>query len=257
MASIARVRLIPLQSGSAGNSVLVEGGGARVLIDAGISAARAAERLRAIGVEPSTIDAVVISHDHSDHVGCAGILARRWGVPVHLTEPTWAAARHTFGEKTPWSRFRAGETLRFGGLSLETVPTPHDAADGVVFVATDGQVRLGILTDFGCCMWLPGVIETLDAVYIESNYDEIMLRDGPYPASLKRRIAGPGGHISNEESAALVAANGARLRWACLAHLSASNNRPDVALATHRARYGDALPLSVAPRDRTGEALTV
>jgi phosphoribosyl 1,2-cyclic phosphodiesterase len=245
--------VIPLQSGSAGNCVYVEAGGARLLFDAGISAARAQERLRAHGRELGQVDAVIISHDHSDHVGAVGVLARR-GLPVHLTAATRAAALPTLGEGTPWREFRAGEAIRVGGATIETVSTPHDAADGCVFVVDDGVHRLGILTDFGHVFaWLPAIVETLDAVYLESNYDDELLRDGPYPPALKRRIAGPGGHISNLESADLIARHGRKLRWACLAHLSETNNRPELALESHRRSHGEALPLFVA-NHRTASA---
>jgi phosphoribosyl 1,2-cyclic phosphodiesterase len=251
------VLVIPLQSGSAGNCVYVEAGGARLLFDAGISAARAQERLRVHGRDLAEIDAVIISHDHSDHVGAVGVLARR-GLPVHLTAATRGAALTALGEATPWREFRSGEAIRVGGATIETISTPHDAADGSVFVVDDGAHRLGILTDFGHVFaWLPAIVETLDAVYLESNYDDALLRDGPYPPTLKRRIAGPGGHISNLESADLIANHGRKLRWACLAHLSESNNHPTIALATHRRRYGDALPLSVASRGEASAPMTL
>jgi phosphoribosyl 1,2-cyclic phosphodiesterase len=254
------MRVIPLQSGSAGNCIFVEANGVRLLFDAGISGAQAQKRLAAHGHELRSVDAVIISHDHSDHVGSAGVLARRFGLPIHITEPTWRAVRHVVGEGGHVREFRSGETLRFasvlGAVTVETLRTPHDAADGVVFVVDDGARRVGILTDFGHVFTeLEALVSTLDAVYLESNYDDALLRDGPYPAFLKRRISGPGGHISNDESARLIADHGGKLRWACLAHLSGNNNAPEIALATHRAIYGDALPLTVASRSAVSAAL--
>jgi phosphoribosyl 1,2-cyclic phosphodiesterase len=252
------MRLIPLQSGSAGNCVLVEGGGVRVLFDAGISAKRITERLQVHGIEPSSIDALMISHEHSDHISAAGILARRWRIPLYLTEATYAASRVVLGAEVPWRRFTAGDCVRIGALGIETIPTPHDAVDGVVFIASDGRHRLGIMTDFGHVFaWLPGYVESLDAVYLESNYDAQLMRDGPYPPALKRRITGPGGHISNDESAELIASAGGRLRWACLAHLSAANNQPRLVLETHRRRYGDGLALAIAERHLASAPLTL
>jgi len=251
------MRLIPLQSGSAGNCILVEGCGVRVLFDAGISAKRVTERLAEQGIAPESIDALVISHEHSDHIGAAGVLARRFGIPLHLTVATHAASRQALGT-CPFTPFVAGGGIRIKGLTIETVATPHDAVDGVIFIATDGERRLGVMTDFGHVFaWLPGLVEDLDAVYLESNYDERMLHDGPYPEMLKRRISGPGGHISNDESAQLIAGCGTRLQWACLAHLSATNNHPALALAAHRRCYGEDLAVTVASRERASPPLVV
>jgi len=249
------MRLIPLQSGSSGNCILVEGRGVRVLFDAGISAKRVTERLAEHGIAASSIDALFISHEHSDHIAAAGVLARRFGMPLHLTAATHAASRQVLGD-CPFTAFVAGGSVRIKGLTIETVATPHDAVDGVIFIVADGERRLGVMTDFGHVLaWLPGLVETLDAVYLESNYDERMLRDGPYPETLKRRISGPGGHISNDESAQLIGSCGRHLQWACLAHLSATNNQPDLALAAHRRCYGEDLPLSVASRERASAPL--
>ena len=250
--------VLPLQSGSSGNCIYVEAGGARLLFDAGISAARAQQRLQEHGRDLARVDAVIISHDHSDHVASVGVLARRFGMAVHITEATRGAAIAKLGEATPWREFRSGEAIRVGGATIETISTPHDAADGSVFVVDDGVHRLGILTDFGHVFaWLPGIVETLDAVYLESNYDDELLRAGPYPAFLKQRIAGPGGHISNVESADLIGLHGKKLRWACLAHLSETNNSAKLALDTHRRRYGDALPLQVAKYSTCSAPMTL
>jgi phosphoribosyl 1,2-cyclic phosphodiesterase len=146
--------------------------------------------------------------------------------------------------------FSAGETVRIGDVSVETVPTAHDAADGVAFVVCAEGLRLGILTDLGHVFDpLPSLLSTLDAVFLESNYDPTMLAGGAYPAWLQRRIRGPRGHLSNAECASLLSIGAAhRLRWACLAHLSAENNRPDVALRAHRDLIRAGLPLHVASR---------
>ena len=245
------VRVIPLQSGSAGNCSYVEAAGVRLLFDAGIGARRVTERLAEHGVDVRRIDALVISHEHSDHVAAAGALARRFGFPVYITAATWRQAARCFAPTDPVRHFAAGDTLRFastlGELRVETIPTPHDAVDGVVFVIDDGQHRLALMTDFGHVF--PALAQALagcDAAILESNYDEGLLAGGPYPAFLKRRISGPGGHISNADAAALLANHGARLRWACLAHLSETNNTPELALATVRAAIGDRLPLHIA-----------
>jgi len=258
---------IALQSGSNGNCIYVEAGPpgrddrVRLLFDAGISGKRAAQRLAEHGRDIREIDALLISHDHADHVRCMGIYRRKFRLPVYVTAKTHRAAerRYDLGTIDEVRHFTAGDVLRFGAVSVETVPTPHDGVDGVAFVIDDGRRRLGILTDLGHVFdELNEVIASLDAVLIESNYDPDMLAAGPYPAFLKRRIKGPAGHISNVEAAQLLrAAGGKRLKWAALAHLSEQNNDPQLALASHRgivpehlaihltSRYGATGPLQV------------
>ena len=140
---------------------------------------------------------------------------------------------------------------------VETIPTPHDGVDGVSFIIDDGESRLGIFTDLGHVYEdLRSAFESVDAALIESNYDPDMLQNGPYPPHLKSRIAGPHGHISNIESAELIARHGTRLRWVCLGHLSGENNTPDLALRTHRGFNGSTL-YYLAGRHKAGEILTV
>ena len=230
---------VSLQSGSNGNCIYVEAGGARLLFDAGISGVQAERRLAAFGRDIRKVDAVVISHDHSDHVRCAGVLHRKYGLPLFASRPTLRAAERNLdlGAMREVNSFVSGGALRFKKMTIETVRTPHDAEDGVAFVVCAEGKRLGILTDLGHVFdGLPELIKSLDAVFLESNYDPEMLESGPYPAFLKARIRGPHGHISNIESAELLRGNASRaLQWACLAHLSEQNNKPQLALATHRA----------------------
>ena len=246
------MRVISLQSGSNGNCIFVQARGARLLFDAGISGVQAQERLAAFSVDPAGMDGLLISHDHSDHVRCAGIFHRKFQVPVYATPRTLLAARRRsrLGLIDDVRCFRSGESIDFGEVVVETIPTPHDGVDGVGFVVDDGCHRLGILTDLGHVFaGLTELLQTLDAVLLESNYDPRMLADGPYPEFLKQRIQSPQGHLSNCESAGLLnRAVGGRLKWACLAHLSEQNNDPDLALATHRSIIADSLPLYVASR---------
>lgn len=229
---------IALQSGSNGNCIYVEAGGARLLFDAGISGRQAERRLAAFGRDIRRVDAVILSHDHADHVSCAGIYQRKFGLPVFVTRATLRAAnrRCRLGRMEDVRSFQAGATLRFADATVETISTPHDAADGAAFIVNEGRLRLGLLTDLGHPFEALGdVVRSLDAVILESNYDPEMLRTGPYPEFLKARIAGPRGHISNVEAAQLLKrAWTGRLRWACLAHLSEANNEPEIALRTHR-----------------------
>jgi phosphoribosyl 1,2-cyclic phosphodiesterase len=245
------MKIIALQSGSNGNCTYVEAGGVQLLLDAGISGRQAQQRLAAYGRDITAVDAVLISHDHRDHSACMGIYGRKFKLPIHVTPTTLSVARRKMelGTIARVEHFRSGDTFCLGTLTVETIPTPHDAADGVAFVVDDGRHRLGILTDLGHVFTgLESVLRSLDAVVLESNYDPRMLAEGFYPPPLKKRIRGAGGHLSNDEAAELLAADGQRLRWACLAHLSEENNTPRAALDTHRRILGDRLPLHVASR---------
>jgi phosphoribosyl 1,2-cyclic phosphodiesterase len=255
------MRVISLQSGSNGNCIYVEAGDVALLFDAGISGTQARERLAQHGRDVSRVAALVISHDHSDHSRSMGIYQRKFGLPVYVTAETFraASARYRLGEIDDVRRFHAGTTLRFGGVRVETIPTPHDGVDGVAFVIDDGRRRLGILTDLGHVFGeLDAIIRSLDAVLLESNYDPEMLEQGAYPEFLKRRIRGPNGHLSNVEAAELLSDSATkRLQWACLGHLSHDNNTPAVALATHRKILGPRLPLHVATRYAASEVMEV
>lgn len=249
---MAGMFLLALQSGSNGNCLYVEADGVRLLVDAGISGQSAQTRLAGYGRDIRQVDAILVSHDHADHARSIGIFQRKFGLPIYATAGTLAAAqaRHPLGTIDRVCPFSPGEVLRFGGLSVETIPTPHDGTEGVAFVLDDGQQRIGILTDLGHVFGeLASVLATLDGVLLESNYDPQMLSSGSYPAFLKQRIRGPHGHLSNLEAAELLATSaGGRLQWACLGHLSEQNNRPELALKTHRKILGPKLCLNVASR---------
>ncbi|OHB82009.1 MAG: hypothetical protein A2W31_05315 [Planctomycetes bacterium RBG_16_64_10] len=255
------MRMIALQSGSNGNCAYIETADVRLLIDAGISGCSAEERLAHYGRDIRQVDALLISHDHADHSKALGVYQRKFGLPVYVTRDTLATARakYRLGKLAAVHHFEAGTTLRFGTVRVQTVPTPHDGADGVVFVIDDGRCRLGVLTDLGHVFaGLPELVASLDAVLLESNYEPEMLANGPYPEFLKQRIRGPAGHLSNVEAARLLrrAVDG-RMQWICLAHLSQDNNHPDVARATHQRIFGQRLPVHVASRYQATTVLEV
>ena len=247
-----------LQSGSNGNSIYVEANGVRLLFDAGISGRQARTRMDAHGRDISAVDALLLTHDHSDHMRCAGIFQRLFGIPIYMSDGTGRAIGNQLGKVKDVRYFQAGASLSFGAVSVHTYPTPHDAADGVTYIVECGNKRLGIFTDLGHVH--AGLVEQLDSVgaaYLESNYDPLMLEEGPYPPMLKARIRGSGGHISNEEAAELIAHTGKRHAWIALAHLSEHNNHPEVALRTHRAILGMEQPLVVASRYGVSEVLRI
>lgn len=255
------MRIISLQSGSNGNCIYVESGDVRLLLDAGISGKQAQMRLAEHGRDIRDVQAVLISHDHSDHSRSLGIFQRKFGLPVYVTPRTLlqAGTRASLGKLNQVEHFTAGSFLRFGHVTVETIPTPHDGADGVAFVVDTGEHRLGILTDLGHIFrGLPELLGTLDALFLESNYDLQMLASSWYPPHLKRRIRGPGGHLSNDEAARLVATStNGRLRWLCLAHLSQENNTPERALAAHHKILGKDVPIHMASRYEVSEVMEV
>jgi phosphoribosyl 1,2-cyclic phosphodiesterase len=253
------VNAISLQSGSNGNCVYIETDGIKILIDAGISSVRAADRLKMFGRDIKDVDVLIISHDHGDHSRHAGVYQRKFGLPIYITPKTFqrASAKYNLGKLSNVNYFQAGDELKFGTVSIQTVPSPHDGVDGAVFNITSGEKRLGVWTDLGHVFNdLYSEIPLLDAVFLESNYDPLMLARGPYPDFLKRRIQGPSGHISNAEAAELLLA-GTRLKWACLAHLSNNNNDPATALKTHRKIGENNLTLYTASRYEATGTLTV
>lgn len=225
------MRLWVLGSGSKGNALLIECADSRVLIDAGFSARRIAERLRGIGVAPESIDALVLTHEHSDHVSGLEAAVKRWGWPVYGTAGTIAALART---PAPRTAIRAGHAFSIGALTLEPVRTSHDAAEPVGYVATSScsGMRAAIVTDLGVVTpEVAAAVQHADVLVLESNHDEVMLRDGPYPWHLKRRVASDHGHLSNAAAGRLASDSVHRgLQQLVLAHLSETNNTPAIAL---------------------------
>jgi phosphoribosyl 1,2-cyclic phosphodiesterase len=226
------LRFRVLGSGSSGNTTLVEGGGTRILIDAGLAPRELAERLSAIGVEADSISAVFVSHEHNDHSRGAPGFSKKWGVRLSGSRGTYAAAGLGAAEIEGYDVLEAGVPRQVGGLTVEGVPVPHDAAAPLAFVVTCDGRSLGHATDFGHIgRGLVDAFRRCDAVLVESNYDPDMLRDGPYPWSLKQRILGGYGHLSNADTSRYLARDlGEACRVVVLAHLSRQNNHPEVAL---------------------------
>jgi phosphoribosyl 1,2-cyclic phosphodiesterase len=252
-------RAFSLASGSSGNAVVLDCDEGVVLVDAGLSAKRLLQGLDGLA---SRLQGVVITHDHTDHVKGAAVFARKHGAPIWMTAGT-AAAAEARGAIATRRIFRSGETLAIGGFRIETIPTPHDGAEPVAVVAERKGCRCGILTDLGHPFpALQAILSTLDAVFLESNYDPEMLRRGPYPPWLQARIRSPQGHLANDEAAALVRDHaGDRLKTAILSHLSENNNHPDAALRAFHgiagARLGKGLRCFAAPRHAACEAILV
>lgn len=249
------MRFCSLGSGSSGNATLIEAGdGAhttRVLVDCGFSLRELTRRLARRGVDVRTIDAVFVTHEHGDHVGCARALARRHGTPLWTSAGTWAALDDADAPSTLRTA-RAGEPIAVGALELRPFAVPHDAREPLQLTVGAGGRRLGLLTDLGeTDEAIAERLDGCDALLLECNHDRELLAQGPYPAFLKRRIGGERGHLANDQAAALLRRCAHRgLRHVVAAHLSVQNNRPDLAAAALSAAVGTATTaITVADAD--------
>jgi phosphoribosyl 1,2-cyclic phosphodiesterase len=227
------VRFASIGSGSEGNGLVIEAGGTRILIDCGFGVRDTATRLARIGVAPDSLSAILVTHEHSDHVGGVPAFASKHGIPVWLTFGTLSVVAERFSGLPHVYGFDSHDAFAIGDLEIRPFPVPHDAREPVQFVVTDGDHRLGILTDIG--MITPCVESSLtgcDALVLECNHDLDLLAGSDYPPSLKQRIAGRFGHLHNEDAAALLASlDTSRLQHVIAAHLSQQNNTPDKARA--------------------------
>ena len=251
-----------LASGSSGNCLLVRAGRTSLLVDAGISCRRIVNALKALGVEPGSLSGVLVTHEHSDHIAGLATLTKQFRLPVYASRGTgWELCRRiAFVEELlrpvePGARFQVGE------LEAESFPTPHDAAQSVGYVLSDGEKRAAVATDLGYVTpEAERAARGADLLVCEANHDVEWLRSGPYPYALKARILGDRGHLSNEAGAELAwAAVEGGARTVVLAHLSHENNTPARALEVvgdslerRGARPGRDLVLEAAPRSETG-----
>jgi len=234
------MRFASLGSGSQGNALVVECGATRVLLDCGFGGRDTTLRLARLGLEPGDIAAVVVTHEHSDHIAGAYKFARRCGIPVHLTHGTASGFPGDLGERPKLVEIDGHASFGVGDVEVHPYPVPHDAREPVQFVFSDGARRLGVLTDSGTST--PHIEATLSgchALVLECNHDLAMLEAGNYPPQLKRRIAGRYGHLDNGQAGALLGAlDQSRLTQVVAAHLSKQNNRPELARAALAAAMG-------------------
>ena len=249
-----------LASGSKGNAVYVSDGQSAILIDAGLSGTEIERRMRACGLQAADLSAIVVSHEHIDHIRGVGVLARRYRLPVYLTSRTSDAAARQLGRIDQAVHFNAGQPFAIDRFCLHPFSTPHDAADPTGFTIQVNGAKLGIATDLGVA---PAMVKDhlsgCQALILEANHDLRMLLDGPYPWPLKQRIQGRTGHLSNEASRDLLGhLRHAGLHHVVLAHLSEINNTAERALAVVAEGLGSChARVSVARQDVPCELIPV
>lgn len=234
------MRFASLGSGSQGNALIVDAGDTKLMVDCGFSTRAATARLARLGTTPEQLTAIVVTHEHGDHVGGVFAFARRHRLPVYLTHGTHAVAARG-ASSLPDCRLIDGHTpFAIGSLEVTPFPVPHDAREPVQYAFADGQHRLGVLTDTGSIT--PHIVERLracDALVLECNHDHALLAASRYPAALKRRIGGRFGHLENGQAAMLLGQlDTARLQHLVAAHLSHENNRPELAVNALAAALG-------------------
>jgi phosphoribosyl 1,2-cyclic phosphodiesterase len=235
------MRICPLASGSKGNTTYISDGTTTILLDAGISGTEIERRLRSRHLHPQDLDAIVVSHEHTDHIRGAGPLARRLKIPVYISARTLDAAASALGPLPEARRFVCGKGFRINTLRLHPFAVSHDAVDPAGFTIAHNGLKIGVATDLGIAT---NVVKThlqhCRLLILEANHDAQMLDQGPYPWPLKQRIKSRWGHLSNSASRALLAELGHdRLAHVILAHLSETNNTATRALREVREALGD------------------
>lgn len=227
------MRFASIGSGSEGNGLLVEAGHTRILIDCGFGVRDTVARLARLGVTPESLTAILVTHEHNDHAGGVPAFAGKYDIPVWLTFGTIFEVGDRFDGIAQIFGFDSHDVFRIGDLEIHPFPVPHDAREPVQFVVSDGQHRLGLLTDIGgSTPYVQASLTGCSALVLECNHDRELLATSDYPHSLKNRIAGRFGHLHNEAAAALLAAlDTSRLQHIIAAHLSAQNNTPAKARA--------------------------
>ncbi len=231
------MRIATLGSGSGGNATLLMDGDEAVLVDCGLSVRQVEARLATLAVDPVAIRAVLLTHEHDDHIAGAGAFSRKYGVPLHLSAGTRIAAASALGQAHACVDIVPGETFALGVFSVAPVIVPHDAREPCQFVIAAGARRIGVLTDIGqLTTHVVRHFSALDALMLEFNHEPGLLAASAYPAGLKQRIGGDYGHLSNQQAVTLLERIDApALRHVIAAHLSEKTNTPDC-VAGHLSR---------------------
>lgn len=260
------IKFCSLYSGSSGNCIFIRSGDTKILVDVGLSGKRIIEALHSIGENPMELSAILVTHEHSDHTKGVGILSRKFNVPIYANERTWEAMEREIGPVNIQNKmyFNTEAEFEIGPIGVKAFPIPHDAAEPVGYNFNIGDKKITLATDIGhITNGLLGYLEASDLLFLESNHDVEMLKVGPYPWSLKKRIMGEDGHLSNEMAGKVIAHFAEQgMRRFVLAHLSKENNFPELAYQTvynalteKNICVGTDVSLEVASRDRAGRVI--
>lgn len=235
-------------------------------MDVGLSGREIVKRLKGVGVHPESIQALLLSHEHQDHTRGAGVLSRQLDIPIMATEGTWEGSEKHMGHISTKNRIIIKKTFELGGVVVEAFPLPHDAKEPVGFILNCNGISMGIATDVGCVQEeMVNQLKRCQLVILEANHDLELLKYGPYPMYLKKRIMGPMGHLSNDDAGyvatLLVEAGVSHL---ILGHLSQENNHPRLAYHTVKNMLeakdmivGRDLSLSLIEHEEMGEMVKV
>lgn len=249
-----------LASGSKGNAIYLSDGETAILVDAGLSGIEIERRLQRRGIAPGSLSAILVTHEHKDHVQGVGILARRFSLPVYISKNTWVAAFAQIGEVKEVHHFRCGSSFALKTLTVHPFSLSHDAEDPAGFTVSRNGIKIGIATDLGVATALAKThLQKCALLILESNHDDKMLEDGPYPWPVKQRIKSRTGHLSNEEASGLLnAVCHAGLEHVILAHMSETNNTPQKVLeAAAKVIKSKRMRLGVAEQGRCGKLLVL
>ncbi|NNG02216.1 MAG: MBL fold metallo-hydrolase [Desulfobacteraceae bacterium] len=226
------IHVCVLASGSRGNAIYISDGEDGVLVDAGLSGKKIEHRMQSRDLRMDHLRAIIVSHEHSDHIQGVGVLSRRYKLPVYISAATYARSQKFLGRLEQVHHFECGKAFVINGMTIHPFSTSHDAEDPAGFTIRQNGIKIGIATDLGIATTM--VKEHLKGVsllVIEANHDPKMLVEGPYPWPLKQRIKGRSGHLSNENTMSLIREiQDEQLQHVILAHLSEQNNRPEIAL---------------------------
>lgn len=262
------IKFCSLYSGSSGNSIFVASGATKLLADAGLSGKKIIGALNSIGEDPSQLSAVLVSHEHSDHIKGAGILSRKYNLPIYASKGTWEAMEGMLGAVDECNKrsFSSYEPFMIGDICVTPFPIPHDAVEPVGYSFEASGKKVTIATDIGCINTdLLNYFEDSDLLLLESNHDAQMLKVGPYPWHLKQRIASSHGHLSNEAAGEVIAYMAQKgTKCFLLGHLSRENNFPELAyqtvcnaLGAKCLEVGTDVTVEVALRDKVGKVIEI